>query len=466
MSHSVVIIEDETTLAKNIKTYLQRHDYEVQLADDGKAGIELCRTAKPDVVLLDLHLADMDGLAVLAQLRQLDPQLKIIMMTAHGNIQTAVEAMKAGAYDYLSKPLVLSELVLLLSKALEHMRLEKALSYYHDREAHDSGLGTLLGDSPAMQALHAQLQQLLHVERTLTDADLPTVLITGETGTGKELIARALHYEGRLQQHPFVEINCAAIPAQLLEAELFGYEPGAFTDARERKTGLFEAADGGTLFLDEIGDMDLALQTKLLKTFEDKMVRRLGSLRARHVTVRMITATNQNLEDMVRQGKFRADLYFRLRVITVNLPPLRQRHNDIIQLAQHFLALHSRRYGRPSMRLSPAAEAALLRHAWPGNVRELRNVMEQAVLLSRQDVIGPEALALTPGFGSPASAESSPTARFTLPAAGICLDDVERHLVVQALEQTSWNVTRAAKLLGLSRDTMRYRMEKFALTPL
>jgi DNA-binding NtrC family response regulator len=463
MSHGVVIIEDEATLAKNIKRYLDRHHYESRIATTAQEGLALCTSFRPDIVLLDVNLPDLNGLEVLSQLRQGDAQTKVIVMTAHGSVQTAVDAMKAGAYDYLSKPLVLGELKLLLDKVVERSRLEEALSYYQQKEANASDRGNLLGNSPSMQALKTQLDQLLHAEQRLTDNDMPAVLITGETGTGKELVARAIHYSGKRQQQPFVEINCAALPEQLLEAELFGYEAGAFTDAKSRKPGLLEAADRGTLFLDEIGDLELAMQAKFLKVLEEKMVRRLGGLRERKVNVRIIAATNQPLEQAVQNGTFRADLYFRLRVIHLAVPALRERADDILLLATHFLNLHCRRYGKPPMHFSRSATAAFSQYAWPGNVRELRNVIEQTVLLSAEEEIGAEQLPLLAGGNLACLDGGSPADRFTLPPQGINLEEVERHLVRQALERTAWNVTQAARLLALSRDTLRYRIEKYKL---
>jgi DNA-binding NtrC family response regulator len=463
MSHAILVIEDETTLAKNMQRYLERHHYEVRIAGTAREGLQLFDSFRPDVVLVDLQLPDQHGLEVLAALRTRDPHLKVVMMTAYGNVQTAVEAMKAGAYDYLSKPLVLSELKLLLDKAVEHTRLQGALSYYQTREASESALTQFLGESPPMQRLKAHMQQVLDAERTLTDTELPAVLITGETGTGKELVARALHYNGIRQDQAFVEVNCAALPDHLLEAELFGYEPGAFTDAKGRKLGLFEAADGGTLFLDEVGDLALSLQAKLLRALEGKVIRRLGGLRDRKINVRIIAATNQLLEQQVRQGAFRADLYFRLRVMQFALPSLRERGADVLLLARHFLQLQCRRYGKPLRHLSRAAEEALCRYAWPGNVRELRNVIEHIVLLSQHETIEPAHLPLLQGDFQATAGTPAALGRFVLPPQGICLEAVERDLVEQALEQAGGNVTQAAKLLGLSRDTLRYRMEKYHL---
>jgi len=463
MLGGILIVEDESTLAKNLKRYLERYQYDVRIAERAQEGFQLFETFRPDVVLLDLQLPDLNGLEVLTLLQKRDPQAKVIVITAYGSVQTAVEAIKSGAYDYLSKPLVLEELKILLDKAVEHTRLEGAPSCYRTREASDSGLTHLLGESPPMRTLKAQLQQLLQAEHALTDADVPAILITGDTGTGKELVARALHYHGRRKDHPFVEVNCAALPEHLLEAELFGYEPGAFTDAKGRKLGLFEAAESGTLFLDEIGNLDLSLQAKLLKTLEDKVVRRLGGLRERRVDTRIIAATNQHMEHLVRQGKFRSDLYFRLRVVEVTVPPLRERGQDILLLARHFLHLHCRRYGKTSMRFSPAAEEALLRYPWPGNIRELRNVVEQTVLLSPQEVIKPAQLPLLFGLAQAYSEGEPEAGHFVLPPQGISLQEVERDLVHQALERTGGNITQTAKLLGLSRDTLRYRIDKYGL---
>jgi DNA-binding NtrC family response regulator len=313
-----------------------------------------------------------------------------------------------------------------------------------------------------MRKLKGTLEQVLDAGRRLPDADLPAALITGETGAGKELVARALHFGGVRAGKPFIELNCASIPAQLVESELFGYERGAFTDARGRKAGLVEAAHGGTLFLDEIADMELGLQGKLLKLLEEKTLRRLGSLRELRVDVRVVAATNRPLEQLVREGKFRSDLFFRLRGVQLAVPPLRERGDDVLLLARHFLQLNSARYGKRGLRLSAQAEAALLAYAWPGNVRELRNVIEEAVLLAQHDVIAPEQLSFCASLGT-AGAPGDATLLAGIPDRGINLEEVERTLVVQALQKTGWNVTRAARLLGLTRDTLRYRMEKFGL---
>ena len=465
MAHAVLIIEDEATLAKNIKAYLERQGYEAAIASTAEEGLATLDAFQPDVVLLDYHLPGMNGIDALARVRERDRGIRVVMLTGHASVRMAVDAMKAGAYDYLNKPVVLSELKLLLERALGDGRLEQELSYYRKQEAGKGGLEQLLGESPPMRKLKGMLEQVLDAGRRLADADLPAALITGETGAGKELVARALHFGGVRSGKPFIELNCASIPAQLVESELFGYERGAFTDARGRKAGLVEAAHLGTLFLDEIGDMELGLQGKLLKLLEEKSLRRLGSLRELRVDVRVVAATNRPLEQLVREGKFRSDLFFRLRGVQLAVPPLRERGNDVLLLARHFLQLAAARYGKRGLRLSAPAEAALLSYNWPGNVRELRNVIEEAVLLAQSDVIAPEQLSFCASLGAMqgAGGEAAPLA--DIPEAGINLEEVERGLVLQALQRTGWNVTRAARLLGLTRDTLRYRMEKFSLAP-
>jgi len=302
----------------------------------------------------------------------------------------------------------------------------------------------------------------------MTSDDLPPVLVEGETGTGKELVARALHFDGSRSKGPFIEFNCASIPANLLEAELFGHEKGAFTDAKERRLGLVEAADGGTLFLDEIGEMDLVLQAKLLKLLEDRSIRRIGAVKERKVDLRVISATNCNLEQMVQQGKFRRDLFFRLRIIALKVPRLYARGQDILLLARHFLAHHGRRYGKPNLRFSAEAESLMLGYSWPGNVRELRNMLEQTVLLAPNEVVQAHQLNLCMTLIDEPLMQQPAPAMFEMPRhepePGTSLPDMERDLVCKTLDRTDWNVTKSARMLGLSRDMLRYRIEKLGLT--
>ncbi len=463
---AVLIIEDEAILAKNVRTYLARHGFEARVADSAEAGLAALDEFSPDVVLLDYNLPGMNGLEMLAELKRRDPSSNVVMLTGHGSVQIAVEAMKHGAADFLGKPIALDELRLVLERVLSQRRIEGALAYYRTRQAETSGIARLLGSSPPMIALKQKLGQLIRAEQGMRDGAAPAVLIHGETGTGKELVARALHFDGVRHARPFVELNCASIPANLLEAELFGYERGAFTDARQRKAGLVEAAEGGTLFLDEIGEVEIAVQAKLLKLLEDRTVRRLGGLREQIVDVRFVAATNRDLEQMVRESRFRADLFFRLRIVDVVIPPLRARGDDVLLLARTFLKDHGARYGKPNLRLSPAAEQALLNYPWPGNVRELRNAVEQAVLLASRDVIEASQFPFCESLAAASMEPAADTAaRPSLPDSGVNLGDVERDLVVKALERTGWNVTRAAQLLGVSRDTLRYRMEKHRIRP-
>ncbi len=465
MSYGILIIEDETSLAKNVQMYLRRFGHEVRYAETGEQGLREFEAFTPEIVLLDLRLPDISGLDVLARLKSADPDVKVVLVTAHGNVQIAVDAMKAGAWDYLSKPVILSDLKRLIDRASGEDQLKGALAYYTARQPGKEGLDAIVGASAAITGLKTRIERLLAAEQASADGDLAPVLVVGETGTGKELVARALHFEGGRRQGPFVDLNCAALPIQLLEDELFGHERGAFTDAKERKIGLVEAADGGTLFLDEIGDMDLAIQAKLLKLLETKTVRRIGGVRERKFDVRFIAATNQPLERLVNAGAFRADLYYRLRIIQFETPPLRQRDDDVILLARRFLEQHGKRYGRPAMTFDPDALKALRRHDWPGNVRELANVIEQAVLMSPDDVVQADALSFSSLGGRPdQAADANDGLAFTLPRDGVDLEQLERQAVQQALERCDWNVTAAARLVNLTRDTLRYRIEKYGLS--
>jgi two-component system, NtrC family, response regulator AtoC len=465
MGQGILIIEDEAILAKNIRIYLERSGYDVRIAGSAEEGLEQLESFRPDVVLLDYQLPGMNGLDLLARLQQTEPGIKVVMLTGQGSVEMAVKAMKLGAVDFLTKPVVLGKLKLMIDAVLGAQRTDKALAYYRERHGEDKGMARLLGESPPMRQLKFTMTRLLDAEAALGDEAPPAVLITGETGTGKEVVARALHVDGPRSSGPFIELNCGSIPAQLLEAELFGHERGAFTDAKEKKLGLVEAADGGTLFLDEIGDMEQALQVKVLKLLEEKTVRRLGSVRDQKVNVRIVAATHQPLERLVTEGRFRSDLYFRLRIVQLSLPALRERGPDILLLARDFLARQSARYGKRDLCFSPEAERAMLAYAWPGNVRELRNVIEQTVLLAGEPVIQSAQLSLCSvlGGGMSNAGGGGVLAGVTTTREVPQLEQVEREMLARALEATNWNVTQAARVLGVSRDTMRYRMEKHRL---
>jgi len=450
---SILIIDDEETFCRNAAKFLEKFGHTANTALDARSGLAQFATQQPDLVVLDYRLPDLDGISVIRQLREQDSEVPILMITGHGNIELAVEAMKAGANDLLTKPVPLAELHHRIEQFASRQRQSGRLRYFENKER--SSAKTIIGDSAPICEVRARIARIAAVAGN----QLPPVLILGETGTGKELIARALHFESTRAAQPFIEINCASIPDNLLESELFGHERGAFTDARERKIGLVEAADGGTLFLDEIGEMNLALQAKLLKVLEEGRFRRLGSVQERQANLRIVAATHQNLEERIQRGEFRADLYFRLCVLQILVPALRKRDTDVLPLAKHFLLQFARRYGRDGMTLSRSAEKALQAHNWPGNIRELRNVIEQAVLLTAQDIIdGPDLM--LPTRQLPAVAEGmTPTA-----AAQVSMIDVaERNLIVRALSLSAGNVTRAARELGISRDTLRYRIEKHGI---
>ncbi|MDH4567131.1 sigma-54-dependent Fis family transcriptional regulator [Pseudomonas sp. BN414] len=468
MGNSILIVEDDEILADNFCTYLQRRQFDVMVCSSAEEALPIIEAQHPDLVLTDYCLPGMSGCDLISRARAMDEQLKVIMITGHGNVQGAVEAMKAGASDYLTKPVALAELKLVVDKVLEARRQEQRLSFYQQREAQDSGLAGLIGDSEPMRTMKDMVRQVLGAEERMAGEDLPVVLIEGETGTGKELVARALHFDGARSKGPFVEFNCASIPSHLLEAELFGHEKGAFTDAKDRRVGLVEAADGGTLFLDEVGEIDLLLQAKLLKLLEDRTIRRLGSVRERKVNLRIISATNCNLEQMVQEGKFRRDLFFRLRIITIKVPPLRARGEDVLTLAEHFVAQHGKRYGKPGLRFSAEARSVLKGYSWPGNVRELRNMLEQTVLLAPGNVIGPDQLTICRGLlAGVGVTESAPPQMLGGPLGledeNMSLSDAERDLVVKVLGKTDWNISKSARMLGLTRDMLRYRIDKLGL---
>jgi len=460
---AVLIVEDERVLAEAMSDYLARHGFETTMAGSGEAALDAIHRSEPDLVVLDYQLPGMDGLEVLREIRQRAPQAAAVMLTAHGNVKTAVEAMRAGAFDYLTKPVDLEELALVLGRARSHARLERELRLLQDAGGRGAPGERIVGTSEATRNLRTQVDRLAGLDQGPGGA--PPVLISGETGTGKGLVARAIHDLSPRAERPFVEVNCGAIPAQLLESEMFGYERGAFTDARAAKPGLFEAADGGTLFLDEISAMPLELQVKLLKAIEDRSVRRLGGLRQKTVDVRIVAATNADLDRSAHEGTFRADLLYRLKVLTLVLAPLRSRPEDVVPLARHFLAEAGRRYRRPR-RLTSDAETSLRAYEWPGNVREVANVIERAVLLHEGEEIGAGVLglpALARG-GAPIEVGSGGGVKVDFSQGGLSLSELERTLIVEALKAAGGNRRRAAELLGISVETLRYRMEKHALT--
>lgn len=459
---TILVVDDERTLARSIKLFLGEQGYEAEVAENADKALELLDRLRPDLVFLDVCLPGMSGMELLKRIKEFDNNIAVIIMTAYGTIEGAVEAVKLGAFDYIKKPVDLDELKLLADRALETGRLRQQLSYYRQREARGIPVKGIIGKSEPIREIIARVRQIAGLEET------PPILITGETGTGKGLVARTLHSLSRRAQGPFIEVNCTALPGTLMEAELFGYERGAFTDAKESKMGLFEAAHGGFLFLDEVGDIELSLQGKLLRAIEEGVMRRVGGLRDRRVDVNIIAATHRDLESEVKAERFRKDLYYRLAVITIELPPLRDRGDDVLILAAYFLEKFNTKYGKTVRGIDERAGRILMEYPWPGNVRELSHVIERAVLWSQGDRLAEEPLALAVPSQAPhrriSEPQTAPTiSQGALPPEAIDLATWERSLIEQALKESGGNQTKAAKRLGLSRDTLRYRMKKFGL---
>jgi DNA-binding NtrC family response regulator len=449
----ILVIDDDQLQRWALDKRLTAWNYEVIQAEDGHTGMEAFTTHLPDLVLLDLQLPDQTGVDVLRQIRAIDPQALVIMMTAYGGVPEAVAAFKLGVFDYLAKPLDFDALGVTLRYGLEarHLRAEVERLRATDGEP---AATTIVGASPAIRDSVAMVGKL-------AASGANAILLTGESGTGKDLVARALHYRSPRSHAPFVTVNCAALPDTLMESELFGHEKGAFTDARFLKKGLFELADGGTLYLDEIGELKMSLQAKLLRVLETLTFRRVGGSRDLTVDLRVIAATNRDLDAAVQAGEFRRDLLYRLRVIEMTMPPLREHREDIGALVQHFLRQFTLKFHKPAMNVSPAAMDALTRYDWPGNVRELKNAIERAVILEDGSELRtnylPSQLLRAPAVAPAPEASSG----FTLPQGGVTLEHVEESLVRQAMAMAGDNQTRAAQLLGLSRDALRYKLKKF-----
>jgi DNA-binding NtrC family response regulator len=444
---TIFIVDDDALLRLSLRDRFGREGYDlVEAASCAEATARL--TPEVDLVLLDFQLPDGDGLSVLRHIKEKSPDTIVILMTAYSSVPNAVEAMKLGAFHYINKPFDVEEIVLLAEKALETTSLRREVRALRASQRRDHSFEAIIGNSPAMQEVKSLLARV-------AASPASTVLLTGETGTGKDLAAKAIHYNSDRAAKSFVNITASALPEQLLESELFGHERGAFTDARQQKRGLIETADRGTLFLDEIGEMTPALQAKLLRFLEEKAFKRVGGLTDIRVDARVIAATNRNLEEEVNAGKFREDLFYRLKVMPIALPPLRERHGDVPLLASYFVDVYNREFKKRIRGLTPAAIAATEKYSWPGNIRELRNTIERAMLLTTHEWIEPDDLHL--------SHSSKVTAQFRLPAEGVNMEEVERQLLEQALERSHGNQSQAAHLLGLNRDQVRYRIEKFGL---
>jgi DNA-binding NtrC family response regulator len=462
----VLIVDDEEIILNVLKKAASEEGYEVFLAENGRDALQWIEKIDFDLVLLDLRLPDMDGIEVLRKIKKIDEEMLVIIMTGYSSVESAVEAIKIGAYHYIKKPFRADYIKLILRLALDKIKLSKEVRRLIKAQKEEFGFEKIVGRSQRIREVFALIKKIV-------DAGSPNVLITGESGTGKELVARAIHGMGHRAVMPYIEIDCASMPAQLLESELFGYEKGAFTDANQSKPGLIEEADKGTLFFDEIGDTDLNLQKKLLRVLEEKSFRRLGGLKKIQVDFQIITATNKNLETLVSQGIFREDLYYRLQVMPVVLPPLRERDRDVVLIAKYFLDHFNKKFKKNVLSLSPPAEDILLKYPWPGNVRELKNVIERIVIANDVSEILPEHFPNEILSKVPSSGEKRRNQRLYaihLPDEGIdlhqsvmeCTLDVKKQLIEQALKRCKGNKTRAAKLLRLSRGALWRELQKLS----
>ena len=449
MPHAtILVVDDEQLIRWSLVERLRPQGYTIVEADNGADALERVHEGV-DLVLLDYRLPDTDGVTVLRKIKEFDPDVLVILLTAYATVDTAVEAMKVGAYHFANKPFNLDDVAATVANALETTRLRREVRRLRASQAQPYEFDRIVGESPDM----AGLKQLL---RKVAASPASTVLLMGESGTGKDLAAKVLHYNSERAHRPFMNITCSAIPESLLESELFGHERGAFTDARQQKRGLLESADGGTVFLDEIGEMVPGLQAKLLRVLEDKAFKRVGGQHDIHVDVRVIGATNRDLEEQVRTGKFREDLYYRLNVLPIRLPPLRTHLEDLPALIDFYIDMFNREFRKSVHGASAEALRRLQGYGWPGNVREVRNAIERAMLLAEGPTLEAGDFPLL--GGRPQDAHG-----IALPADGVSLEELERSLVVQALERSGGNQTRAATLLGLNRDQIRYRIEKFGL---
>lgn len=444
----VLLVEDELLFGRAVAKHLKNAGHECVLAQTLSAAREALTHSSFSLMLLDLRLPDGSGLDLLAELRATGKGFPAIVLTAFGEVADAVQAMKLGASDYLKKPVDLNELLIVIGKAIQTEELKKQLDYSREREGRAIEPPLLLGNSAEIVRVRSQIEHLSAIAAEANGA-LPTVLILGETGAGKDVAARLLHVSGPRGDSPFVQVDCAALPRELIEAELFGHEKGAYTGASATRAGLIEAAEDGTFFLDEIGELPLELQAKLLNVIERRKTRRLGSVRERPVNARFIASTNRNLPEMISEGRFRADLYYRLNVITISMPPLRNRRDDIAMLARHYAAQTSHRYGIREAVFDEEALASMQDYSWRGNVRELKHLVERAVLLCHNKPIAAGDLALSP---APSRGKAG--------LEGMTLEAAERALIEHALTQTANNVSEAARRLGVSRMTLRYRMGK------
>ncbi len=455
-TRTVLVVDDENLVRWSLRQKLESAGYQVLEADNAARAMTLFQENGPDLVTLDIRLPDANGLKVLLDMKRQAPSVPIVMITAYGAVDDAVKALQIGAYDFLEKPINFERLLHSLENALETSVLRTEVERSKKEQAETWSIDNIIGDSYA-------LREVKELVKKVADSEANTILIQGESGTGKDMVAKALHYQSRRARQPLMVLNCAAIPEQLLENELFGHERGAFTDAKAMKKGLFELADGGTVFFDEISEMYLNLQAKLLRVLEDQTFRRIGGIKDIKSDVRVVCVSNKDLEKMVQDGQFRQDLFYRLSVIPIILPPLRDRKEDIPALVDYFVADYNLRFKKSIRGVTAKARKILLNYDWPGNVRELKNVIERAVILQDQGDIDVDLLPLriSEFTGEPSALPGQ--GAFAIPNQGIDLYQVEKELIRQALVKARGNQTHASRLLSISRDTLRYKMKKYGL---
>ena len=457
-TQEILVVDDDQAIRWTLKEALQSWGFAPIEAATVAEAIKVFSAHLPAAVLLDIDLPDGSGLDVLREIKSEHQDAIVIMITGNVRVDTTISALRGGAYDFIGKPVNLEELRVTIRNAIEARQLRREVDQVRKERAREFNFRQIVGESPAMK-------KMLGLAAKVAESDVASVLLQGESGTGKDLVAKAIHYGSQRAERPFVAVNCAALPATLIESELFGYEKGAFTDAKARKEGLFEQAEGGTLLLDEIGELELSLQAKLLRVLEEGAFRRVGGLKDIPMDVRVLAASNRDLKADSEAGSFRLDLYYRLSVIQIDIPALRERGDDVLLLAQHYIGTIGTRLKRSKKidTLSTEAKEVFRKYSWPGNVRELRNVIERALILEENDQITTEYL---PGGLLQSPRQSLPTAgadlpaQFVLPAEGISLDEAELSFVRQAIERSGGNQTRAAELLGISRDQLRYRLKK------
>lgn len=456
-TEEILVVDDDQVIRWTLTEALQSWGFASIEAASVAEAVKQIKSDLPAAVLLDIDLPDGSGLDVLREIKREHPEAIVIMITGNVQVDNTISALRGGAYDFIAKPINLEELRVTIRNAIEARHLRREVEQVRKERAREFNFRQIIGESPAMK-------KMLALAAKVAESEVSSVLLQGESGTGKDLVAKAIHYGSQRSEQPFVAVNCAALPATLIESELFGYEKGAFTDAKSRKEGLFEQAEGGTLLLDEIGELELSLQAKLLRVLEEGAFRRVGGLKDIPLDVRVLAASNRDLKTESEAGRFRLDLYYRLSIIQIDIPPLRERGDDILLLSQHYIDTISARLKRKKKITGLSAEAANVfrKYNWPGNVRELRNVIERALILEDTDQITteylPGGLLETPHL--PHTITGDGPNQFVLPSDGISLDEAELSFVRQAIQRSGGNQTRAAELLGISRDQLRYRLKK------